>query len=331
MPLPGLKPIWFAPIAGVEWNALVLREQPPAPEDYGLSSQNVRLQLITEFFNPPVPVQKTGSASVANGLTDTTLKFGSTTFGHGKEFVADNQAAQPSKKPAVRVYKRWLQVQGRTFLIEEVPYKKISSDLQTLPPGGTAAVASPDSILNKVSATRLLVPLHLAQTNTNRVLLAKADTNPKPGVVLDYTTLNSDQTGFTFQADTTYYITGTFNISGTTTIEGATVVKFAPNASIYVNDVNCQTACYRPAVFTAKDDDTVGEIISGSSGSPSGLYAYNALCVEPTGNINLSHLRFSYAWAAIQWDWPDDYNITDTAEDIQILNGWIGFRENLTG
>ncbi len=81
----------------------------------------------------------------------------------------------------------------------------------------------------------------------------------------------SGQTNFTFKGATTYYVTNAVNLYGTTTIEGGTVVKFAKAASpITINgpDFVCQTAPYRHAIFTAKDDDTVGETISGSTGNP---------------------------------------------------------------
>src|SRR6185436_222222 len=83
------------------------------------------------------------------------------------------------------------------------------------------------------------------------------------GVVLDYTTLSSGANQ-TFRGDMTYYISGTVNLTGTTTIEGGTVVKYATNAVAGINfsgPLACQTSAYRPAVFTSKDDNSVGEII----------------------------------------------------------------------
>jgi hypothetical protein len=37
---------------------VVLREIPPPPEDFGLPSATTRLEVITEFFDPPVPVKR---------------------------------------------------------------------------------------------------------------------------------------------------------------------------------------------------------------------------------------------------------------------------------
>jgi hypothetical protein len=61
--------------------------------------------------------------------------------------------------------------------------------------------------------------------------------------------------------------------------------------------INCQTDPYRPAVFTSKDDNTVGETIPGSSGSPatptSGTHLYLDRVTTP---ITLEHVRFAYGY-----------------------------------
>jgi hypothetical protein len=71
-------------------------------------------------------------------------------------------------------------------------------------------------------------------------------------------------------------------------------VKFSTNVTAGINiggTLSCLTGPYRLAVFTAKDDNTVGEIISGSTGVPIGYYGG-----EPTisGTHAFSHIRFSY-------------------------------------
>ena len=47
---------------------------------------------------------------------------------------------------------------------------------------------------------------------------------------------------------------------------------------------------YHPVVFTAKDDNTVGETISGSTGNPSGYYADPVLYIQ-NGALQLSNFR----------------------------------------
>jgi hypothetical protein len=41
--------------AGFEQD-IILLEQPPTPESFGLNPATTRLQVLTEFFNPPQPV-----------------------------------------------------------------------------------------------------------------------------------------------------------------------------------------------------------------------------------------------------------------------------------
>jgi hypothetical protein len=52
-------------------------------------------------------------------------------------------------------------------------------------------------------------------------------------------------------------------------------------------------------VFTAKDDNTVGQSISGSSGNPTGYYASPALGMAFASSLMLSNFRISYAQQAI--------------------------------
>jgi hypothetical protein len=106
---------------------------------------------------------------------------------------------------------------------------------------------------------------------------------PTKGFVLDYVTLSASYTNYTFSADSTFYISGNLNLCGTNFFEGGTVIKFASGASItevatpFTPKVVFSSEAYKPVVFTAKDDDGLGENIGGSSGNPSGYYANPAL------------------------------------------------------
>ena len=44
--------------AGFEQD-IILREQPPSPKSFGLDPETTRLQVLTEFFNPPQPAVTT--------------------------------------------------------------------------------------------------------------------------------------------------------------------------------------------------------------------------------------------------------------------------------
>jgi len=121
------------------------------------------------------------------------------------------------------------------------------------------------------------------------------------GVVLDYE-LVTGQTDLTFKGDTTYLVTGRVWLYGQTTFEGNAVIKFRvdnpselPWLALAYGTVDCRTGPYRPVVFTAKDDNSVGDVIPGSSGNPSGYYAEYGLYVYlPSAAVELTHLQMRW-------------------------------------
>lgn len=247
---------------------LVFRSQIPAPEVFGLNAAGCRLELLTEFFDTQDPQEVSASVSPINGLPDSTLAFGPMKMVRGKAFRIGESQNLATRLP---VSKTWTHIDGRTFLIEEVLFREIQPSLKTLPALSTApntATASANSGLHRVSTSRLLPPQRIAQATTNTMRLAKTDSSLKPGLIWDYNIVNS-QSNLTFQGDTTYYVSNTVNLSGTTTIEGGAVIKYDTNYNCSVNilgTVNCQTAPYRPAVFTSANDVTAGEPVSVGHG-----------------------------------------------------------------
>jgi len=124
--------------------------------------------------------------------------------------------------------------------------------------------------------------------------------SPNKGFVLDYLTLNTGQTNYTFKGADTYYITDVVNLSGNTTFEGGAVIKYSTSstASLWVlGSIECQATHYHPIILTGKDDNTVGEAISGSSGSPTTAgYGNYGIVIDNTTNASTSwsNLRFSH-------------------------------------
>ncbi len=318
---------------------LVFREQPPIPEDFGLSPQTSRLELWTEFFDTPEPVKTIRAANPKDHLADTTLQFGKMKMVRGKAFViGQSDPLTPSRRePNIPVYKAWTHIDGRVFLVEEVPVARVATQLQALPVAADRSGSSvpKHSMLRRASPTRLLPPARLAQSSTNAIRVAELNPNRKPGFVLDYVAIDSDRTDYTFQGDTTYYLSGEYNLQGTTVFEAGTVVKTDYDGRIDIDEdgtVVCNTGSYRPAVFTSLNDNSVGEPIG--SGSPV-VGDVTVFLYINAGEVTLHDLRFSYCWyAAYQDPQPstiDVWNCQFMNGDVAIWGYDIGLHNVLIG
>jgi IgGFc binding protein len=281
--------------AGFEQD-IVIREQPPAPEDFNMSSQNSKLQLLTEFFDPPQP-------TIIGDATDEQLGFGTMQMVPGRAFLL-GAAAQDM---GATVQKQWVNVSGRQILVEQVPVMTVANELLTLPQS-TTTKASPSSPLYVVSAKRLLPAQHLAKVNNESTFMTKAAL-PDKGLVLDYQTLNSNQTNYTFRGDTTYFLSGAFILNGTNNIiEGGAVLKYTNSAAIWMGGgaaavtLISRAGPYRMAVLTSMNDNSVGETITTSTGNPTntGSIYLKLLTGSVVTNSTLAYLRFAYAGTAIE-------------------------------
>jgi len=152
--------------------------------------------------------------------------------------------------------------------------------------------------------------------------MAAVRTPPTAGFVLDYATLVTS-TNFRFAADITYFVSGSVALSATTTFEGGTVLKFSKSSSATItisgsgSKVVCESGQYRPVIFTAKDDNNLGDSVGGS-GSPSGYYGATYLSIDGNSigtNTDLSNMRFMYASNALTF-----YDKTNTLTHAQFLN-----------
>jgi alpha-tubulin suppressor-like RCC1 family protein len=309
---------------------IILHEQPPPPSEWGLSGA-ARLQVLTEFTEAREPAIKSAKAGTS-AMPDETLDFGTMKMGRGKAFTLGQE------RPSAFVSKQWLKLKGRTFLVEEVPVQAISKQLEKLPAppssstsgnqppqnGKRASAPGRSKLASNVSRRQLvdhvvLPPPKPAKKSRSPVQLASVAQHQN-GLVMDYvTTLDTETNAFTFQSDTTYYISGFLILDGTATFEGGTVLKFTQDGSSEVmcnSNVVCLTAAYRPAVFTSVNDNTVGETIAGSSGTPNP--GGNYLWLNEIGtNSPIQYMRFSYAGTGFTDYMPDVSN-------CQFINCYIG-------
>jgi hypothetical protein len=300
--------------AGFEQD-IILREQPPTPASFGLNPDTTTLQVLTEFFNPPQPVVTANTVTTdAGNLEDDFLDFGVMQMIPGKAFLLGTTT------PSVAVDKQWLLLDGRQILVEEVPVVSIADELENLPLPQATSI-KPNAPLNIVSAKRLLPTQRMATILHKHPMQITQAAPPSRGLVLDYVTMTS-QTNYTFQGDTTYYISGTVNLYQTNTFEGGAVLKYANNASVNLESgtvLNWKAAAYRPVIFTAKDDNSVGDAISGSTGNPTNYYANPALSFEYGGTNSLSYFRIAWASQAIM----SQYGIVNlyNGQVVNCLNG----------
>jgi hypothetical protein len=297
---------------------IVLEERPPPPEAYGLNSSSTILQAFTEFISPPQPAISTNSLTFSSGtqMTDQTLRFGAMKIGRGRAFLMGNDTQ------GTAVSKEWTVSEGRQFLIEEVPMSQIAARLQTLPAAAGASLkGASKTFAGAVLPKRALPSPPSAKSSTDRMEVANL-TPREAGFVLDYLSLNTSQTNYTFQANQTYYLSGNVNLYGTnTTFEGTTVLKYASGISLTVNTPVTWTAGpYRPVVMIAKDDNTVGEPVSGSTGNPgTSYYAARALFFDGTSaltNLNIDNLRILNANVGLVINGQSGHVLND----IQLLN-----------
>ena len=113
-----------------------------------------------------------------------------------------------------------------------------------------------------------------------------------------------------FRAGLTYLVGGPVRLEGTVRFEAGCVIKFLPGRSAGLElgkdaKVSWSATPGAPVVFTASDDDSVGEAIPGSKGTPAEIpYAEVALAVSGTGDASApsrwNDLRISHARVALR-------------------------------
>jgi hypothetical protein len=275
---------------------IVLHESPPSPANYNLNPQTTRLQVWSEWLNVPEPRQVTRTE---DGIEHQAyLDWGNLIMIPGSALFTQGQA-DPSPVDSGTIYKHWRQIQGRDWLIEEIRYPAIANVLQSLPLHASAKLPGRGLYESFASADPLS-----AKAGPGKPMQVARSYASGPSLVLDYIMVSSAN-NFMFQCDTTYYVSSNVTMGGTNTVfEGGTILKYATNSSLTVNSpVTWLGSAYRPVVMTSKDDNTMGDAISGSSGNPGSAYYANPAFsyTGSTNNTNLmiDHLRVLNAKTAL--------------------------------
>ncbi|HZT22115.1 MAG TPA: Ig-like domain-containing protein, partial [Verrucomicrobiae bacterium] len=323
--------------AGLEQDVVLLK-QPPVPETFGLSSATTVLQVLTEFSAAPQPQIRTNLAAVsAGGLPDESLDFGPMRLIRGKAFLLGTNF------PAATVSKQWVNVNGRAILVESVRLGAIQKSLAQLPQTSRADEKPTNgSVLYAVSTERLLPARQPAKADPAGMALAKTMPSGK-GLVLDYVEVNGNLNNYTFASGTTYFVSGPVYCGGTTTIQGGAVIKYPDDRTAFIDiwgDLNCQTGPYQPAIFTAGDDDRVGESLNGVWGGYTGIIDYPSGCTGGYGdpmlsmpadfeygpwNMKIKNLRIYYARQVFE---IDAFNAV-TLSDSEVTNcGLVAVLDN---
>lgn len=295
--------------SGFEQN-IVLRERVAPPTVYGLGD-NARLQVLTEFYDPPAPRKRVADRSMSTTgtppspeplLVDETLDWGGARMGRGKAFELGNSRDRAS---AVPVFKRWISVdkEQRAYLVEEVPFTRIERQVRSLPEATRPTGAKTKSGAGSQAFMVMLEALAAKAGNSSTpepMQLAARSGELRIGFVLDYQLISGTATDYRLKGDTTYYISDGFwaHYLG---IEGGTVVKIQEAAILSCHGVVCLTEPYRPAFITSKHDDTVGEFIPGSNGLTDYYYPDVGLLVDFSPFIH--DIRFRHVWQAISCGW----------------------------
>ncbi|MBE7499175.1 MAG: hypothetical protein HS113_02480 [Verrucomicrobiales bacterium] len=313
---------------------VILQERLPRPEELGLEPASTWLVVISEFYEVSAPVPVASDSTAGSGQD--WLSFGVMALAPGKAFLLDEDAEEtvPVLKHWETADGRSFLVEAVDYtavraLLEGLPEPDQARARAPRTRGGRVAGGWPirptehetRSGVPRFEEGRLVVDeVHWAdrgQGSGDRLDLAgpgsRGATEPprfaqadphrggeRRGVVLDYLLLTS-QSNLTLQGDTTYYVTGTVNVQHLT-VEGGAVVKYDTPATARVSvssSVTCRTGPYRPAFFTHKYDNTVGETVA--TGDPSASYVgYPLLELAGSSGASLEHLRFRHAQTALK-------------------------------
>jgi hypothetical protein len=308
---------------------VILREKLLSPESFGFNSATTDLEIWHQVVEAPAPVVHDSFIPRASGRQDKDqqLDFGEMMFAPGTAFLlGPNRVPLASSQGRLAVAKEIFEDAEShvSFLIEHVPFGEASAHIQLLPDRAEArvdrdqirqrllknkSVAEKASRRKPVSVASTLSPISKPKMGAKKVAsIVRQTLGEEPGFTMDYTVVKA-ATNFTFAAWATYHVTNAITLSSTTTIEPGVVVKFNAytNSAPVINiagPVVCYTSAYAPAIFTSKDDNSAGDAIFGSTGSPVNCYGWYHLLFTSANTVGLDihdiHTRYAYIGLGFQ-------------------------------
>lgn len=250
----------------------------PTPEAFGMTGSSTSLHASSEFLKVPEfkitnLVVPSSNETTNASIEDSVIEFGGMIIRDGTAFSA---SAKSPTLDAIRVSKRWRNVDDSYFLDEIVPYTRVAQ------------------------------------------LFAESGDNER-GVVIDPVIVVTQSTPFTFLSGTTYWIRpstsnpaayGGYILSGAATFQAGAIIKYNRNSYLSLSGPVTFASGGDPVIFTAVDDDSVGEEIS--LGQLNGVYAANALWSYINVNyFTVTRAEFKYCVEAIRVDSQAVVNIND--------------------
>jgi hypothetical protein len=160
--------------AGLQQN-IIVRSQLPHPSEWGLNPATTRLQVLTEFYDPPEPAKAAEIQST--GLVDEFLDFGAMKITReGKAFSVGEEV---DRNRIVPVAKQWSVIEDRILLVEEVQFAAVEEQIQALELRRQGASLRRDRMGQGDSLLAALKPLlpkgGAAQRATARTRMARSE------------------------------------------------------------------------------------------------------------------------------------------------------------
>lgn len=298
--------------AGLFESDVILHQQVPSPETFGLNPDTTHLQIVTEFVEAPQPRTEDHVISQALKFSDQFIDFGAMQMGPGKAFVLPEAHTSAQKVPtdvdplSNRIGKKWQVIDGRKILFESIPVSTVNSMSKELPKEASLKRSSKTA----TAALKDYVPARRGSQAPARTVVYAENRTASPSVVLDYE-LRNGVNNYTFQKDKTYWVRPSTNDPnlysgfgigpGSTIIESGAIIKYNRNAYIFFYGPITCPARGPYAVLTGVDDNENG--VSLSSNVFTNNYASYALWNYYTGwSSTFNRLKIRNAQRGIQID-----------------------------